>query len=367
MSERRTAPARLNKTSICSVVFLDIVEYSKKPDSEQIEYKNRFNALINEALKDIAQNDRIILDTGDGAAITLMGEPESALFTALIIRDGTLEDNRRHPDFPLYIRIGINVGPVQVVKDINNRLNVIGDGINVAQRVMNFAEANQILVSRSYYEIVSRLSNDIHKMFTYSGIKVDKHVREHEVYIIQSPRGDGAAVSASSTSDAGVVRPHIGSVVRSKLAVGLGLIMAVILGVAIFWEKSQPPSPGSQQLANSPPAALPSPAVSPAPAVPMKAPDPVHSRPEAGYASKKAEPSQADHLQNSSAPKNKSKPAKDIEHATDGAPPQQESSSLGKKEDESSDSGWAKFKKSVHQGVKDPTCTDVQRSMNQCK
>ena len=357
MSERRIAPARLNKTSICSVVFLDIAEYSKKPHSEQIECKNRFNALITEALKDIAQNDRIILDTGDGAAITLMGEPEVALFTALIIRDAVLEDNRRRPNFPLYIRIGINVGPVQVVKDINNHFNVIGDGINVAQRVMSFAEVNQIIVSRSYYEIVSRLSNDIHNMFIYSGIKVDKHVREHEVYTIHSPREDGT-VSASSIGDAGLVRPHIGSLVRSKLAVGLGIIMAVILGVAIFWEKSQLPSPGSQQLANSSPAALP---------VPMKAPDPVHSGPEAGYASKKGEPSQADSLQNSSAPKTKSKPAKDIKHATDGASPQQEASSTKKKDDESSDSWWDKFKKNVNQGVTNPTCTDVQRSMNQCK
>ena len=58
---------RINKTSICSIVFLDIIDYSKKPDSEQIDVKNQFNAFINIALKNIAQNDRIILDTGDGA------------------------------------------------------------------------------------------------------------------------------------------------------------------------------------------------------------------------------------------------------------------------------------------------------------
>lgn len=67
---------RLNKTSLCSVVFLDIIDYSKKPVSEQISDKELFNSLINEALKNVAQSDRIILDTGDGAAITLMGSPE---------------------------------------------------------------------------------------------------------------------------------------------------------------------------------------------------------------------------------------------------------------------------------------------------
>lgn len=175
---------RLNKTSICSILFLDIVDYSKKSVSEQFDDKALFNNLINEAIKNIAQNDRIILDTGDGAAITLMGEPEEALFVALTIRDGILLQNKT-AELPLLVRIGINLGSVRVVKDINDRLNVIGDGINVAQRVMSFAGENQILVSRSYYEVTSRLTKEITGMFVYSGIKHDKHVREHEVYSIK--------------------------------------------------------------------------------------------------------------------------------------------------------------------------------------
>ena len=175
---------RLNKTSICSIVFLDIIDYSKKPDSEQIDVKNQFNAFINDALKDIAQNDRIILDTGDGAAIAYMGSPEDALFMALNIRDNILKNNESGQSL-IHLRFGINLGPVRVVKDINGRPNIIGDGINVAQRIMSFAEPNQILVSRSYYEVTSRLTQEISKMFDYSGVKHDKHVREHEVYSVR--------------------------------------------------------------------------------------------------------------------------------------------------------------------------------------
>jgi len=40
----------------------------------------------------------------------------------------------------LQIRVGVNLGPVRLVKDINGQPNIIGDGINVAQRVMSFAE-----------------------------------------------------------------------------------------------------------------------------------------------------------------------------------------------------------------------------------
>lgn len=175
---------RNNKTSICSIVFLDIIDYSKKTDSEQIEIKNQFNALINHALKDVAENDRIILDTGDGAAIASNGSPEDILFIALNIRDEIIENNI-HSVTPLYVRFGVNLGPVRVVKDINGRPNIIGDGINVAQRIMSFAKPNQILVSRSYYEVTSRLTQEISQMFDYSGIKQDKHVREHEVYSVR--------------------------------------------------------------------------------------------------------------------------------------------------------------------------------------
>jgi len=80
----------------------------------------------------------------------------------------------------------VNLGPVRLVKDINGQPNIIGDGINVAQRVMSFAEPGQILVSRSYYDVMARLSEDYGKLFHYEGAKTDKHVREHEVYAISS-------------------------------------------------------------------------------------------------------------------------------------------------------------------------------------
>ena len=139
---------RLNKTSICSIVFLDIIEYSKKSVSEQIADKTLFNSLVAEALKDVAQSDRIILDTGDGVAIALMGEPEEALFVSLTIRDAILNNNKTRIA-PMSVRTGINLGSVRVVKDLNGQLNILGDGINVAQRIMTFAEPNQIMVSRS--------------------------------------------------------------------------------------------------------------------------------------------------------------------------------------------------------------------------
>ena len=172
-----------NRTFICSVVFLDIVEYSQKPVDEQIKLKNRFNIILSEAIKDVAINDRIILDTGDGAAISFLGDPEDALFVALSIRDAIVGEKSTSPPL-LSARIGINLGPVKLVQDINGQRNLIGDGINVAQRVMSFGKPEQILVSRSYFEVISRLSQEYAKLFHYEGARADKHVREHQVYSV---------------------------------------------------------------------------------------------------------------------------------------------------------------------------------------
>src|SRR5713101_1429878 len=174
-----------NRTFICSVLFLDIVEYSKQVVGIQIALKERFNAALTEAIAGVATDDRIILDTGDGAAVSFLGDPEDTLFAGMSLRDAVAgQDVTSGPQ--LQIRVGVNLGPVRLVKDINGQPNIIGDGINVAQRVMSFAEPGQILVSRSYYDVMARLSEDYAKLFHYEGAKTDKHVREHEVYAISS-------------------------------------------------------------------------------------------------------------------------------------------------------------------------------------
>jgi class 3 adenylate cyclase len=169
-----------SRTLVCSIVFLDIVEYSAKPVAEQLLLKQAFNKLLSSALENVAPRDRVVLDTGDGAGITFLGDPEDALFVAMSLRAAA----RAESSGAIAVRIGINLGPVRLVKDINGQMNIIGDGINVAQRVMTFAQAGQLLVSRSFYEVVSCLSLDYASLFSYVGARTDKHVREHEVYSV---------------------------------------------------------------------------------------------------------------------------------------------------------------------------------------
>ncbi len=173
-----------NRTFICSTVFVDLVEYSKKSVSEQLALKDRFTSLLAEALEGIDVNERIILDTGDGAAMSFLGDPENALFVGMSLRQAFRSLDASDPVATAPIRIGINLGPVKLVKDINGHPNIVGDGINVAQRIMSFADNGQILVSRSFHDVVSCLSDDYAAIFKFEGSRTDKHVRDHEVYAV---------------------------------------------------------------------------------------------------------------------------------------------------------------------------------------
>jgi len=203
---------RGNQTVMCSVFFVDIVEYARKSVTDQIFLKDRFNSYLAIAIQDVPINDRIILDTSDGAAITFLGDVEDALKTALSLRGSLLSEDVAAGK-PLSVRMGINLGPVRLVRDVNGQPNIVGDGINVAQLVMSFANAGQILVSRSYFNAVTRLSPQFAGMFLYQGSRTDKHVREHEVYAI-GHRGD-----KSLQGDA--IKPVVADLAESPLAINL--------------------------------------------------------------------------------------------------------------------------------------------------
>ena len=206
-----------SRTLVCSVLFLDIVEYSKKAVADQLQLKQAFNQVLGKALEEVPQRDRIILDTGDGAAVTFMGDPEDALFAAMSVRDMTATISPAggmlgHGGPGLPVRLGVNLGPVRLVKDLNGQMNIIGDGINVAQRVMSFSRPGQLLVSRSFYEVVSCLSRDYLTLFRHEGSRTDKHVREHEVYSVGgAPASRRVAESASQVTGRSKVAAWFGA------------------------------------------------------------------------------------------------------------------------------------------------------------
>jgi class 3 adenylate cyclase len=245
------------RTLVCSVLFLDIAEYSKKPVAEQLQLKQAFNQALSQALEQVASRDRIILDTGDGAAVTFMGDPEDALFASIAMRDMAAS---------VGVRMGVNLGPVRLVKDLNDQTNIIGDGINVAQRVMSFAGPGQLLVSRSFYEVVSCLSRDYVGLFQHEGARTDKHVREHDVYSVVGGAPAGRRLSDTLTIEVGAEGPTrwlrgigpLGLRRSALLAAPVVFLLMVAGGVAAraLMDRDVPPTPPPSKPVAAAPATL---------------------------------------------------------------------------------------------------------------
>src|SRR6188472_4007843 len=134
---------------IAHVLFLDIVGYSKLSVNEQHARVDELNGIVrlSEQFQKAEAANRILkIPTGDGMALVFYRSPEEPAQSAFEI-SRALKDNQR-----LQVRMGIHSGPVSGVVDVNERTNVAGAGINLAQRVMDCGDAGHILLSHHVAE-----------------------------------------------------------------------------------------------------------------------------------------------------------------------------------------------------------------------
>ena len=132
-----------------------------------------------------------------------------------------------YPGSPLRVRAGINLGSVKLVKDINGNLNAVGDGINMGQRVMSFAGENQILVSRSFFEVASSISESYAGLFKYEGVRTDKHIREHTLYQLHPPDVARATLASDTAAP-----PHTAPLTEKQIALVENQLSAIIGPIA---------------------------------------------------------------------------------------------------------------------------------------
>src|SRR6266487_4470884 len=134
-----------SRLEIAHVLFMDIVGYSKLLTDEQSDALQELNQIVRntEAARDAEAAGKLtILPTGDGMALVFTGSVEEPVECALEIGHAL----RAQPSLP--VRMGIHSGPVHHVKDANERENIAGVGINIAQRVMDCGDAGHILISK---------------------------------------------------------------------------------------------------------------------------------------------------------------------------------------------------------------------------
>src|SRR5215468_6550063 len=138
------APADL-ELEIAHLLLIDICGYSKLLANEQVESLQELARIVRgtEAFKNAEANGKLVrVPTGDGMALLFFRSPEEPVRCALEISRALQE----HPHIRL--RMGVHSGPINQVTDVNDKTNIAGAGINVAQRVMDCGDAGHILLSK---------------------------------------------------------------------------------------------------------------------------------------------------------------------------------------------------------------------------
>ncbi len=266
----------LRKNVLGTIMFLDLVSYSTYSVDQQVQIKALFNELITKAIGGVKESSRIMIDTGDGAAICFLGDPEEALQSALLLRDLLVHKYGRK----LSLRVGLHLGPIRMVFDINNRVNVVGDGINVAQRIMDFSKPNQIVVSRAYYDVISRITDTAASLFDYLGPHMDKHLRSHEIYAVLDPHAAPAPAErnmefehTASFAALASLTPEMVHDIENELAKAIGPLAKVLV------KKAMPRTVSAQGLRDLLAVSIPDATAREAFLKPRHASAPVHSAP----------------------------------------------------------------------------------------
>jgi len=213
------------RLEVAHVLFIDIVGYSKLSINEQRGVVDELTTIVrgSDQYQKAEAADRLIkIPTGDGIALVFYTSQEAPAQCAVEISRSL----KKHPR--LRLRMGIHSGPVSGVVDVNNRPNLAGAGLNLAQRVMDCGDAGHILLSRHVAEDLEEYEQwrpFLHELGTFEvkhGVRIEiSNLYSDEVGNPRLPKKLEA------------VRKHRAHVRWAAVAIGLFVLGAIVAAFMI--------------------------------------------------------------------------------------------------------------------------------------
>ena len=210
---------------IAHVLFIDIVGYSKLSINEQnagVEELNEVVRVSEQFQRAEAEGRLLKIATGDGMALVFYTSPEAPAQCAVEISRA----RKHHPR--LQLRMGIHSGPVSGVIDVNNRPNLAGAGLNMAQRVMGCGDAGHILLSKHVAEDLEEYEQWRPVLHDLGTCEVKHGMRVGVTNLYSDEIGNAELPKKFQT-----LKKHRAEVRWAEAAVAL-LIIAAVVGAFIF-------------------------------------------------------------------------------------------------------------------------------------
>ncbi len=229
---------------IAHVLFIDIVGYSKLLINEQGELLQQLNQVVrstDQFRKAEAAGELIRLPTGDGMALVFSRSAEAPVQCAMEISQAL----RGSPQIQL--RMGVHSGPVNQVTDVNDRSNLAGAGINIAQRVMDCGDAGHILLSKRVADDLAHYRQWQSRLHDLGEFEVKHGVRVH-VFNLYTDELGNPAVPEKLKKESAAAAPPARLQKRRFALVAAALLAIIALGLAswFLWHRA------SQKSANAP-------------------------------------------------------------------------------------------------------------------
>ena len=230
---------------------MDLVGYSKLLVDEQTELLQQLNELVRatDQFRSGEANGHLIrLPTGDGMALVFFSKPDAPVQSALEISKAL----KNYPD--LHLRMGIHSGPVNLVSDVNERSNVAGAGINMAQRVMDCGDAGHILLSKRAADDLAQYRSWQPHLHDLGEFEVKDGVRMHVVNLYTDELGNPqlpAKLKGRKQRRLAAVAAGRGGPVRRRSALIIAFVLSAVVLLIGFWTFFRRPAAKSTSAASA--------------------------------------------------------------------------------------------------------------------
>ncbi|MDQ3119713.1 MAG: adenylate/guanylate cyclase domain-containing protein, partial [Verrucomicrobiota bacterium] len=228
-----------SRLEIAHVLFIDIVGYSKLLINQQSELLRLLNEIARstEQFRAAEKADMLVrLPTGDGMALAFFTSPDAPVRCAM-------EIDLRLKEYPqLNVRMGIHSGPVDSVKDVNDRTNVAGAGINMAQRVMDCGDAGHILLSKRVADDLAQYERWQPHLHDLGACEVKHGVRMEVVnlYTGEVGREDLPEKFKRQEQEHAAIESRAAVIRRRKMLLRSVAIVLLVAAIAGLWVRLSP-------------------------------------------------------------------------------------------------------------------------------
>jgi WD40 repeat protein len=222
IEQQQQARAPGDELVMAHVLFLDIVGYSKLPMKRQRSALQQLQALVR-AMREFIRAENtgqlLCLPSGDGMALVFFTP------TPLAPVQCALELSRALRARPVVaLRMGVHSGPVYPHMDIRVNKNVVGGGINIAQRVMDCGDAGHILMSKAVADVLNQIGGWTESLHDLGEIEVKHGLPVHVFNLCTGEYGNNARPRKYITSHRA----------RTRKRAALVVLICAVLAALVF-------------------------------------------------------------------------------------------------------------------------------------